>query len=431
MIVPLRTHGRVLGSISLGSAESGRRYGAEDLVLAEELARRAAIAVDNARLYREVREADRRKDQFLAMLAHELRNPLAPIRNALHVLALRGEDSETRRWAGDIMARQTLHLGRLVDDLLDVSRITRGKIRLRRERLDLSGLVRAAVGDHRGAMEAGGLTVAAELPERPVWVLGDATRLAQVVGNLVHNAGKFTAAGGRVTVRLAVDPRERTAAVSVSDTGIGVDPALLPRLFEPFTQGDVSLDRSRGGLGLGLALVRGLVELHGGRVSARSGGTGQGAEFTFWLPLEPVPAAAPEGGAPGGCSAAALRVLVIEDHRDAAETLRVVLRLSGHDVQVAGSGPAGVALARDFQPDVVLCDLGLPGLDGYAVARELQKEPATARARLVALTGYAQDEDRQRSREAGFELHLTKPVDPGELERLLAGLTGFRRSEPD
>jgi CheY-like chemotaxis protein len=262
--------------------------------------------------------------------------------------------------------------------------------------------------------------------------MGDRVRLAQVVSNLLHNAAKFTDPGGRVAVAVPADARDGRAAVSVRDTGIGIEPQLLPHVFETFIQADRTLDRSRGGLGLGLALVKGLVELQGGAVQASSPGLGQGSEFRFWLPLDEE-APAPGGGSSPGAAAPArcLRVLVVEDHRDTARTLRVLLTRYGHEVELAHTGTAGVEVARRWRPDVVLSDLGLPELDGYQVARTLRRDPVTASVCLIAVSGYGQDEDRRRCREAGFDLHLTKPVDPVELQRLLAGVVVEpRRPDP-
>jgi PAS domain S-box-containing protein len=445
--------------------------------LQEELQRRAeALAA-----------ADRRKDEFLAMLAHELRNPLAAIRNAVQVLQQMSpaEPRLTRAW--EIIDRQVRHQARLLDDLLDVSRITQGRIELRREPLDLTRLVRDIAEDYRGLLEAAGLTLALALPEAPVWVEGDPTRLAQVVGNLLQNSAKFTDRGGHVSVKLAVEERtsppsplpgeltsppnplpeagrgsqgpvpapahdagplearhpsplrggaggevnkpggaggevnpRSVAMLTVRDTGIGIELGVLPHVFEPFAQADRSLDRTRGGLGLGLALVKGLTELHGGDVRVESEGVGRGTTFTLFLPTAPAPspssALAPPPRAP---SAGPIRILVVEDNRDAAETLRDLLELSGCRVAVAYSGPEAVAAAGPFRPEVVLCDLGLPGMDGYQVAAVLRQDPALSKTRLIAISGYGQQEDQRRSREAGFDLHLTKPVEFAELQRLL------------
>jgi PAS domain S-box-containing protein len=420
ILLPLAARGRLVGAISLVSAESGRRYGPADLALARELARRAALAVDNARLYRELRDADRRKDEFLAMLAHELRNPLAPIRNAVQVLKMLGGPQPRGEAVHDIIERQVTHLVRLVDDLLDVSRITRGQVLLRKERLDLVPLVGAAAEDRRPLLEGTGLRLAMELPDHPLWVEGDPTRLAQVVGNLLHNAHKFTDAGGLVTVRLRADGDR--GVLTVRDTGIGMEAEMLRRLFEPFSQADRSIDRSRGGLGLGLALVKGLAELHGGTVGADSDGPGHGSAFTVTLPLVPEPES--EGTAPDRPRRGkSLRILIVEDNHDAAESLRLLLQMSGHEVEVAHTGAAALEAARKQRPDVVLCDIGLPGsLDGHAVARALRADPEQTAAVLIALSGYGQEEDQRQARQAGFDRHLTKPVDPLTLTRLLETL---------
>ncbi len=367
-------------------------------------------------------EADRRKDEFLAMLGHELRNPLAPIRNCLHILRsprLSGDQGDRARLT---IERQVLHLSRLVDDLLDIARISRGKILLRRERLDLVEAVRATVEDQRQDLEAAGLAVALDLPAEPLWIDGDPTRLSQAVGNLLNNAGKFTEPGGRITVVAQRELGSGTAAVAVRDTGIGMEPELLARAFEPFSQAERGPDRGRGGLGLGLALVKALVELHGGSVEAASPGLGRGTEVVLRLPLTAV---AEEGDMVEVPAEAAperpRRCLVIEDNVDAAESLAMLLQLSGHETEVAFDGAVGIAKARSFRPDVVLCDIGLPGrLDGHGVARAFRADPELQRTFLIALTGYGQEEDRRRALDAGFDAHLTKPADIEELKRLLA-----------
>jgi PAS domain S-box-containing protein len=411
--------------------------------------------------------ADQRKDEFLAMLAHELRNPLGAVSNAAELLQRFGPDEPRLRRALKTIEREVGHQAHLLDYLLDMSRITRGKISLRRVRLELRQLVGELAEDRHSDVEAAGLTLSLELPEQPVWVRGDPTRLAQVVGNLLHNAVKFSEPGGHVWVRLRVETSEGLntetqshlderaeqqradeegvalatspvpsaspgppsagnlgaggsfAALSVRDTGIGIEPEMLPRVFDTFAQADRSLDRSRGGLGLGLALVKGLVELHGGGVRAESAGLGHGANFVVWLPIVPEPAASPNVSTPAPVPSGPIRVLIVEDNRAAADTLRELLKLSGCTVEVAYSGPAALTAAREFHPEVVLCDLGLPGMDGFQVAKALRQDPATASARLIAVTGYGQEEDRRRAREAGFELHLTKPIRFAELQRLL------------
>jgi PAS domain S-box-containing protein len=395
---------------------------------------------------RRLAETDRRKDEFLAILAHELRNPLAPVRNALHLLRQHGGDAKGERLR-EMMERQVDHMARLVDDLLEVSRITRGTITLDRQRLEVGRVVRWAAEAQQAAADAAGVTLALDIPLTPVWVCGDETRLAQVLANLLENALKFTERGGSVSVALTVDSRLwavgssdkgvadaaafdsaglptahcplSTAVLTVTDTGIGIEPELVPHLFESFAQADRSLERSRGGLGLGLAMVKGLVELHAGTVTAASAGVGAGARFTVVLPLEPELSALSDRPPPPAPARVTLRVLVVEDNWDAAESLRMLLESFAHEVTVARTGPEGVEAAARVQPDVVLCDIGLPGMDGYAVATALRQNPSTTGMRLVAVTGYGQEEDRRRAREAGFDEHLVKPVDP---ERLLATL---------
>jgi len=368
-----------------------------------------AEIADRKRLEQELRdralalaEASRHKDEFLAMLSHELRNPLAPIRNAVHLLQrLAPSDPKLDQVCG-MVDRQVTHLARLIDDLLDVTRITRGKILLRRQHFDLVPVVRSAVEDQRSSIEVTGLSLEVSLPEGPVWVKGDRTRLAQVVGNLLHNANKFTDAGGEISVTLAYEPE------------------MLPHVFDTFSQADRSLARSRGGLGVGLALVKGLVEAHGGTVQVASAGPGQGAEFRIHLPVEVRRPAALHAAVSVPSAPHPLRILVIEDHADAAASMEVLLSLDGHEVELAHAGPSGVEAARRFRPEVVLCDIGLPGgMDGYDVARALRADPGLASAYLVALTGYGREEDQQRALDAGFDVHLTKPVDPAKLQEVL------------
>jgi PAS domain S-box-containing protein len=362
-----------------------------------------------------LRQADRAKDEFLAVLSHELRNPLAPVVSGLHIVARAEPGSEESRRARAVIERQVGHLVRLVDDLLDVTRISRGKVQLRKAPLDLAALVRQASEDCSSIFAERGVTLDIDAG-RELRVDADAARLTQILGNLLQNAAKFTPAGGRVTVS-AGEERVR-AVIRVRDTGIGIAPEVLPRLFQPFVQAESSLARTRGGLGLGLALVKGFVELHGGTVRAASEGEGRGAEFTVELPLEGVVTPAlrprPPAATPG------LRVLVVEDNVDAADSLADVLRLGGHEVGVAYDGVEGLRLAQATRPEVVLCDVGLPGLDGYEVARRLRADGADARVLLVALTGYALPDDLRRAREAGFDAHLTKPARPEEIEAVLA-----------
>jgi signal transduction histidine kinase/CheY-like chemotaxis protein len=379
----------------------------------------------------ELDRADQDREQLLAMLGHELRNPLSTVSIALSVLRQRGarrEGDETWRRALDTAERQVFHQAALVDDMLEASRATRGEIDLHLEPLDLARLVPDVVDAYRDEMRDAGLALDADLTPQALPVSGDRLRLWQAVAHLLQNALKFSPPGGRVRVRLRRSG-EGKAEISVRDRGVGISPELLPHVFEVFTQADHTLDRAKGGLGIGLTVVKGVIEHHGGEVQASSDGEpGHGAEFKLLLPLDPASAAsAPEAteaaGAAGGrlpAAPEARRVLVVEDHLDTSETLRDLLELSGFEVRIAGSGADGVAAARQFHPDVVLCDLGLPGMNGYEVASTLRRDPATAAARLIALTGYGSEEDRRRSHEAGFDIHLTKPVDPALLRRLLS-----------
>jgi PAS domain S-box-containing protein len=383
---------------------------------------------ERKRLEDALRDADRRKNEFLGMLSHELRNPLTPIRNSLYILERATPGGEQARRAHAVIERQVSHLARLVDDLLDVTRISRGKIRLQRARVDLVSAVRRTVEDYRVTLEDH--QVAIELSDEAIWIDGDPMRLAQVIGNLLTNAAKFTPVAGKIAVSLK--RAMGRAVLEVTDTGIGIDQDTLRRLFEPFTQADRSIDRSRGGLGLGLTLVKGLVELHGGRVSARSDGPGKGARFTLTFPLDEQVAVARGTRPRQSANGPGRRILVIEDNRDAADSLAEALEMADHQVTVAYDGEAGVAKAREFRPEVVLCDVGLPaGMDGFAVAQSIRGDSQTASAFLVALTGYAQPEDHRRALEAGFDVHLTKPPDLAALERLLAQAPGNRTRTDD
>ncbi len=372
---------------------------------------------DRRRAEQALRDADRRKDEFLGMLSHELRNPLAPIRNALYILEHADPTGAQARRAKEVANRQILHLTRLVDDLLDVTRIARGKIRLHFEDLDLAALVRRTADDHRAGMRERGLAFEVEGPTHGVLVHGDETRLAQVLGNLLHNAAKFTPAGGRVTLAVAAD--EERVVLHVRDTGAGIEPELLQQVFEPFVQAQQTLARSEGGLGLGLSLVKGLVALHGGTVQVVSDGPGRGTDFEIALPR-----AHPAAEAPGVHEASAAAdagprlVLVVDDNRDAAETLAQIVELLGHRVDVAHDGAEALAKADARRPDVVLCDIGLPGMDGFDLARRLRARHGDA-MRILAVSGYAQQEDLALATEAGFDGHLAKPVDPARIEDVL------------
>jgi PAS domain S-box-containing protein len=382
-------------------------------------------AEEKARLLDALREADRRKNEFLATLAHELRNPLAAVRNGLHLLRVSppGADLTDVR---EMLERQVAHMTRLIEDLLDLGRINNGKIRLITGAVDLAAVAARATDLARPLAEAHRQSIDLDRPPSPVWVNGDEVRLAQIVNNLLTNASKYTPEGGHLHVAVCAEAEE--AILRVHDDGVGIEPAMLEKVFEMFSQERDSESRAQGGLGIGLTLVRALAALHGGTVSAASPGRGQGSTFTVRLPLSrEVPTSAPlptvETGSAGP---AARRVLIADDNADAAGTLACLLGAFGHDARVAHDGPAALATAAEFRPDVVLLDIGMPGLSGLEVARRLRGMPAGRGATLVAVTGYGHDDDRRRSREAGCDAHLVKPVDPEAILRLLEASPGRR-----
>jgi PAS domain S-box-containing protein len=360
-----------------------------------------------------------RKNEFLAALSHELRNPLTPIRNSLYILDRATPGSEQARRAKAVIDRQVSQLARLIDDLLDVTRITSGKMQVQRMRLELAELLLRTVEDHRSEFVAAGVELEVRAAPKPLWVNADAARIAQALGNLLQNAVKFTGRGEQVTLTLDEEVDTSMAVIRVRDTGIGIAPDVLPRLFQPFSQADSTLHRGRGGLGLGLSLVKSLIELHGGTVDAYSDGIGKGAEFIARIPLAGEETSAPR---PGGDRAATnrRRVFIIEDNIDAADSLREALEFGEHQVEVVYNGSDAIAMARKFRPDVVLCDIGLPGMDGYEVARAFRSDETLKSACLVALTGYALPEDLQRAAEAGFDRHVAKPPNLQVLEQILA-----------
>ncbi|MFL6678280.1 MAG: response regulator [Burkholderiaceae bacterium] len=408
--------------------------------LLDEVAARAAIAFATAGLYNALQveiaerrqaearleEAARRKDEFLAMLAHELRNPLAPIRNAVELIRLAGPAESKVRWAADVTDRQVRQLTRLVDELLDVARISQGKVVLQTQCLDLVTLVTQAIDSQRDALHKRHQTLTLSLPDKPINLNGDATRLAQVVNNLLSNAIKYTPEGGAIAVTVAHEDTHggEFALLEVRDNGIGIDAELLPHVFELFEQGKRALDRTQGGLGVGLTLVQRLVQLHGGDVVASSAGAGQGSQFRVLLPClgeDDESVVAEQEGGPLPATAVPRRILVVDDNVDVVETTTMLLSLSGHQVRSAKDGLQALHVASEFRPDVVLLDIGLPLMDGYEVARRLRQTPQTAGALLIALTGYGQQGDRQRGKDAGFDGHMLKPVDPHALARLIDG----------
>ncbi len=371
----------------------------------------------------ELRMNDRRKDEFLAVLAHELRNPLAPIRNSLHILRLTGQQDPTAERVGEMMERQVNHMVRLVDDLMEVSRITRGKIELHKERVDVAAVVRSAVETSRPLIEAAGHQLTLEVPAAPLILEADPVRLAQVLANLLNNAAKYTEAGGQIW--LAVRQEDERVAISVRDTGTGIPSDMLPRVFELFTQIDRHADRAQGGLGIGLTLVKSLVEMHGGSVTAESDGPGRGSEFVVRLSLAATrPVGEPAGTADRPTAVLALRrVLVVDDNQDAAESLGMLLKLLGADAHVVYSGTDALEALATYEPAVVLLDIGMPGMNGHEVARRIRQRPELQDLTLIALTGWGQEEDRRRSRAAGFDYHLVKPVDVNALQALLTSLS--------
>ncbi len=427
LCVPLIGREGPMGAIAFIAAESGRRYGAADLGLGEDLAHRAAIAVENARLYEALREADRRKDEFLATLAHELRNPLAPIRNALHLMRHPDADEADREAVRAMAERQVVHLSLLVDDLMDVARISKGKLQLKRGVVSLEAVLAHAVEAVRTALDDRGHSLIVEPPAAPAFLDADPTRIEQVLDNLLTNAIKYTEPGGRIVVSARREGNE--AVIRVADSGIGIAPGMIPRVFEMFAQVDGRSTRAQGGLGIGLGLVKSLVELHGGTIRARSEGLGSGSEFEVRLPaIEPH--AGPSANRPDDRTddrtadrpdLPRRRVLVVDDNADVASSLaRVLRRVYKQEVREAHDGPEAIDIAGEFRPDLVLLDIGMPGMDGYEVARRLRAAPHAGGVLLVALTGWGQESDRLKAKEAGFDHHLVKPVDPEAIRALLA-----------
>jgi len=364
----------------------------------------------------------RRKDEFLAMLSHELRNPLAPISNAVQLLRLQRDESGLQQRARTIIERQLGQLVRLVDDLLEVSRISAGRIHLQREQLDMRSIVERGVETVRPLIEQRRHALAVRLPPSPIWIDGDATRLEQVVVNLLNNAAKYTDEGGQIWLSLQQEGTE--AVLRVRDSGVGIAPDLMPRIFTLFTQAERSLARSQGGLGIGLALVQRLVEMHGGRVEAYSA-LGKGSEFVVRLPVVLAAAANPPSPpiAEANPTGPSLRMLVVDDNVDSADSLAMLMRASGHDVRTAHDGPSALEAALEYRPNVVLLDIGLPGLDGYEVAKRMRQQPGFQNVVLVAMTGYGKESDRQRAQEAGFDHHLVKPARFEHLQKILASIS--------
>lgn len=417
-VFPLHAGEHLRGCLILADCT---RPDAPTRALIKEVVSRAAIALENALLYRAIQDADRRKNEFLAMLAHELRNPLAPIRNAVHIIKRIGIDDPTVTWARDIIGRQVDHMARMVDDLLDVSRIARGKVTVHPEPVRLEAVLERATEASRPLFKGREEDLVIDPPPPNIVLHGDLMRLAQVLSNLLNNAAKFSSPGKRVHVHAAYAEGQLT--MTIADEGDGIAPEFLPQMFELFSQGNHSLDRSQGGLGIGLTLVKHLVELHGGRVEAHSEGPGKGSRFVVQLPARQASdSAAPAEGdvTPARSRGGMARVLVVEDIEASAQSLRVLLALEGHAAEIATDGRSALARFDAARPDVVLLDVGLPGLDGFEVARQIRARPQGRDVLLIALTGYGQVEDRAKGQAAGFDHHLVKPTDIRALLDLIA-----------
>ncbi len=418
IVVPLIAHGRRLGVLALGS--TGRIFDADAFSVARDLASRASLALDNASLYGKIHEADRRKDEFIATLAHELRNPLAPIRNAVHLLQGDVDPAHTI-WARDVIDRQVRQLVRLVDDLLDLSRITRDKIELRIATIDAAAVVAAAVETSRPAIDERAQTLTVTLPDTPRWLAGDSARVAQVLSNILNNAAKYTEKGGTIALGVAADGGD--IVFSVRDTGRGISREHLSSIFDAFVQVDHAIDRAQGGLGIGLTLVRRLVEMQGGSVTAHSDGRDRGSEFVVRLPAAAAPEAHDEGRASAVDTPATnghpLSVLVVDDNADVAESTAIVLRAAGCIVHLAYDGHSALESVSRVAPAAVLLDIGLPGMSGFEVAQRIRAMPGHHDTLLVAVSGYGQEIHRRRAKEAGFDHHFVKPIDPTALTELL------------
>jgi PAS domain S-box-containing protein len=426
LAVPLATRdGQRLGLVQLSEPEGGE-FTEDDEAILVQLARMASVALENARLYDELRDNDRRKDEFLAMLAHELRNPLSAITFAAELLSTQQDGQPEVAWSAGVVARQCGHLSRLIDDLLDVARITRGKIDLRKQRVDLSAVVRGACEIVARAADEKQHAVIVNRDGAAAWVDGDPTRIEQIVVNLLMNAVKYTDGGGRIDVSERIDGH--WAVLTIRDTGIGIAPEMFDRIFDLFSQVGRSLDRSQGGLGIGLTIVQKLVALHGGTIQVQSDGPGHGSTFEVRLPLALAPQAPENPRTSSPLKIPVMRVLIVDDNQDSARATALLLRKVGHEVDLAFDGPDGLRQAESFKPDVVLLDIGLPGLDGFEVAARLRQHDTLGSVGLVAVSGYGLDGDRQRARDAGFDAHLLKPVSYDRLLEVLAGMADGRKS---
>jgi len=430
--IPLLDVAKLIGKFMV-YYDAPHLFADHELALALAIARQLAYSVqairaqqDVYRLLGELREADRQKDQFLATLAHELRNPLAPLRNGLALLQNAKSDETVGERAREIMDRQITHMVRLIDDLLDVSRVSRGVLELRKAKVDLSDVLKVAIETSRPHLDAAGHTLRTDVPPEPLLVEGDPVRLSQVFANLLNNAALYTPRGGRVHV--SVQRQGETAIVGVQDNGVGIPPEMHERVFEPFIQGREGPRRPHGGLGLGLSLSRKLLEMHGGQIRIRSDTAGHGTLVEVRLPLVPHELSSPmqAPAAAVSANAAPLQILAVDDNRDANESLRMLLHLMGHEICVAHDGATALQAAQASKPNLVLLDIGMPDMDGYEVARRLRARPDFADVPIVAMTGYGQERDRTRSTEAGINAHLVKPVEIAALEALFDEVVQLR-----
>ncbi|QYF96034.1 response regulator [Massilia sp. PAMC28688] len=419
VVIPLVKSNHLLAVLAMHSAIP-RKWTVTEIQMARETAERTWSAVESAHAQDELREANRRKDEFLAMLAHELRNPLAPISAAAELMELAPMNAERVRQTSQVIGRQVRHMTGLVDDLLDVSRVTRGQVTINKLPQDLKNVVTNAVEQVRPMIQARSHHLTLELPPQAAQVLGDENRLVQVLTNLLNNAAKYTPEGGHIKLHMHTDASD--VVITVSDNGIGIPAELQPRVFDLFAQAERTSDRSQGGLGLGLALVKSLVGLHGGSVTCASEGTGKGSCFTVRLPrFEPLPQVRERRRHPRGeVGGSNHRIMVVDDNEDAATMLGMLLEASGHEVQVEHRSPEALALAAEMQPGVCILDIGLPDMDGYELARQLRRQPGMAGALLIAVTGYGQESDRRKALDAGFDHHMVKPVDAPRLLRIVA-----------
>lgn len=417
---PLMAGEELLGTLSFASHHRDQ-FADDELDFLQTICQYVTAAYERLRLIAKLQEADRRKDEFLATLAHELRNPLAPLRNGLQVMKLAKDDARVVEDSRQMMERQLGQMVRLIDDLLDLSRISRGRVELRKERVELAKAIHQAVESSRPTVELAGHELTVTLPAAPIHVEADLTRLSQVFANLLNNAAKYTERGGRIS--LAVERQGSDAVICVKDNGVGIPAHMLSRVFDMFTQVDQSLEKSQGGLGIGLSLVKWLVEMHGGNVEARSEGRGRGSEFIVRLPIvltatndQPILRSERVAASPSR------RILVVDDNRDAAMSLALMLKIMGNEIRTAHDGLEALEVTNEFVPDLVMLDIGMPKLNGYDTARRMRELPWGKSATLVALTGWGQDEDKRKSMEAGFDFHMVKPVELGALNQLLQSL---------